>query len=398
MIRAELERLGAEEAARSGCRGVYTPVLAKRELYERSGHWSKFAADMFPVMDVGGEEYVLRPANCPHHAMAYAAQPHSFRDLPVRFSEQGAMFRSELSGVLSGLSRVRQINLDDAHVFCTPDQAGAEVVAALESIRRCYGVLGIEVHRYRQSLRGPGDGYLGTDAQWQHAEAQLAAALDRIGLAYEPVVGEAAFYGPKIDVQVLDAAGREETLSTVQLDFSQPKRFGLEYTGSDGRRHQPLMIHRGVLGSMERLVALLLELNQAGCRCGSRRCRCRCWPSRRRSAAMLTTWSPPWSTSACGRRATWTARWARGSGWPVSVAPATSPCSARRRSRPQLWTCSTRSPASVRLGCRKRSSPTSPPRSRLATLGSREGEDAGSTARSATPHGSPARTTENSPW
>jgi threonyl-tRNA synthetase len=260
VIRAELERLVAEEAVRGGCQRVYTPVLAKRELYERSGHWAKFADDMFPPMKVGEEELVLRPANCPHHALVYASEQRSFRDLPVRLAELGAMFRSELSGVLGGLSRVRQINLDDAHVFCAPDQVRDEIVRALESILRCCRLLGIEITRFRLSRRDDGDGFLGADDLWSGAERQLAAALADLGLHYEDAQGEAAFYGPKIDVQVTDPAGREETLSTVQIDFNQPERFGLRYIGSDGGRHQPVMIHRGVLSAMERLVAHLTEL------------------------------------------------------------------------------------------------------------------------------------------
>jgi threonyl-tRNA synthetase len=260
VIRKELEQLVAEESLRSGCHGVYSPVLAKRELYERSGHWAKFSDEMFPPIGVGGEQFVLRPANCPHHALIYASEQRSFRDLPIRLSELGAMFRSELSGVLGGLSRVRQINLDDVHSFARPDQVQAEIELGLSSIQRCYAVLGIDVTRYRLSLRGPGDGYLGRPDQWQDAENQLRAALDQLGLDYEAAVGEAAFYGPKIDVQVTDPAGREETLSTVQLDFNQPERFDLGYTGSDGQRHRPVMIHRGALSSMDRLVAFLIEL------------------------------------------------------------------------------------------------------------------------------------------
>jgi threonyl-tRNA synthetase len=260
VIRAEIERLAAEEAIRGGCQRVYTPVLAKRELYERSGHWAKFADDMFPPMKAGAEELLLRPANCPHHALIYASEQRSFRDLPVRLAELGAMFRSELSGVLGGLSRVRQINLDDAHVFCAPEQVQEEIARALESILRCYRLLGIDVTRFRLSRRGDGDGFLGGDDMWADAERQLAGALGDLGLCYEDAKGEAAFYGPKIDVQVTDPAGREETLSTVQLDFNQPERFGLRYIGSDGRRHQPVMIHRGVLSAMERLVAHLIEL------------------------------------------------------------------------------------------------------------------------------------------
>jgi len=260
VIRAEIERLAAEEAIRGGCQRVYTPVLAKRELYERSGHWAKFADDMFPPMKVGEEEFLLRPANCPHHALVYASEQRSFRDLPVRLAELGAMFRSELSGVLGGLSRVRQINLDDAHVFCAPEQVQGEIALALESVLRCYRLLGIDITRFRLSRRGGGDGFLGGDGRWAEAERQLGAALADLGLGYEEAEGEAAFYGPKIDVQVTDPAGREETLSTVQLDFNQPERFGLRYVGSDGGRHQPVMIHRGVLSAMERLVAHLIEL------------------------------------------------------------------------------------------------------------------------------------------
>ena len=259
VIRAELERLGAEEAVRGGCQRVYTPVLAKRALFERSGHWAKFADDMFPPMQVGGEELVLRPANCPHHALVYAAEQRSFRDLPVRLYELGSMFRSELSGVLGGLSRVRQINLDDTHVFCAPWQVRDEIVRGVQAVRRCYRLLGIDVARYRLSRRGSGDGYLGGAGLWADAERQLAAALDDLGLDFEDAPGEAAFYGPKIDVQVTDPAGREETLSTVQLDFNGPERFDLGFIGSDGASQRPVMIHRGVLSAMERLVAHLIE-------------------------------------------------------------------------------------------------------------------------------------------
>ena len=259
VIRAEIERLAVEEAIRGGCRPVYSPVLAKRALFERSGHWAKFADDMFPPMRVGEEEFVLRPANCPHHALVYASEQRSYRDLPVRLAELGAMFRSELSGVLGGLVRVRQINLDDTHVFCAPGQMPGEIALAVQSVQRCYRLLGIDVARYRLSRRGPGSGYLGRDDLWAAAEGHLAAVLGDLGLDYEDAPGEAAFYGPKIDVQVADPAGREETLSTVQLDFNQPERFDLCYIGPDGGRHRPVMIHRGGLSAMERLVAHLIE-------------------------------------------------------------------------------------------------------------------------------------------
>jgi threonyl-tRNA synthetase len=217
---------------------------------------------MFPELKVGHESLVLRPANCPHHAQIYAARGRSYRELPFRLCELGSMFRSELSGVFGGLSRVRQINLDDAYMFCAPAQVQAEVVLALQAIARCYAILGIDVLYYRLSVRGAAGQYLGADRQWADAQEQLRSALSPAGLAFAEAAGEAAFYGPKIDVQVADSARREETLSTVQLDFNQPERFGLEYTGEDGARHQPVLIHRGLLSSMDRMVALLIERYQ----------------------------------------------------------------------------------------------------------------------------------------
>jgi threonyl-tRNA synthetase len=214
---------------------------------------------MFPEIKVGDESFVLRPANCPHHTQVFDARGRSYRDLPFRLAESGSMFRSELSGVLSGLSRVRQINLDDAHSFCTPDQVAGEVDIALRAVLRCYDVLGIEILYFRLSTRGPKGKYLGTDEQWQRSEDQLRSVLDDLGVEYREAPGEAAFYGPKIDVQVADSQGREETLSTVQIDYNQPERFGLEYTGEDGAKHRPVMVHRGLLSSMERMTALLIE-------------------------------------------------------------------------------------------------------------------------------------------
>ncbi len=259
ILRFELERFAAEQAQASGCRRVYTPVLAKRELFEKSGHWDKFHDDMFPPMEIGGEQLVLRPSNCPSHIQVYAHRSRSWRELPVRLAEPGAMFRNEQSGALGGLSRVRQINLDDAHVFCREDQVVDEVALALTAIRGAYDVLGIEVAYFRLSVRGPGGRYAGSDADWDAAEQQLVAAFRRAQLPYARVEGEAAFYGPKIDVQVLDAGGREQTLSTVQVDRVLPERFDLSYVAEDGSRRRPVMVHRGLLGSMERLVALLIE-------------------------------------------------------------------------------------------------------------------------------------------
>ncbi|MFJ3406141.1 aminoacyl--tRNA ligase-related protein [Promicromonospora sp. NPDC090134] len=279
-VRYELEQYAREVALRTGCEPVYSPVLGKRSLYERSGHWAKFADDMFPPMYLGGngdgsgpapdldgspdaDPLVLRPANCPHHAQIYASEPRSYRDLPVRYAELASMFRAERSGVLSGLRRVRQINLDDAHVFCRPDQVGAEVRTALTAVLEVLDTLGIEVAYLRLSGRDSSDRWLGAPEQWAAAEEELRAVLDDLAspasVPWHAEAGEAAFYGPKIDVQVLDARGHEETLATVQLDFNQPERFDLTYVAASGERERVVMIHRGTVGAMERMVAFLLE-------------------------------------------------------------------------------------------------------------------------------------------
>jgi threonyl-tRNA synthetase len=263
VIRRELELLAQHIAHRDGCLPVYSPVLGKRALYERSGHWKKFRNDMFPSIRVGGDELVLRPANCPHHAMIYAAERHSYRQLPIRLNELGSMFRAERSGVVSGLSRVRQISLDDTHVFCRPDQAAAEITRALRSALGAQRLLGLPVDYVRLSRRGAGDGFLGSADQWIHAEEALrSAATDVLGDDDPPLVeaiGEAAFYGPKLDLQVRDRHGHDETIGTVQLDFNQPERFDLTYDAADGTRSRVVMIHRGTVGAMERVVAALLE-------------------------------------------------------------------------------------------------------------------------------------------
>jgi len=267
VIREELQALAKDLARADGCQGVYSPVLGKRALFERSGHWAKFAEDMFPPMAVGGDELVLRPANCPHHALIYASAQRSWRELPVRLNELGAMFRAERSGVLSGLSRVRQINLDDTHVFCRGDQVADEAARGLRAALRAQEILGLPVDHVRLSLRDGSPAYLGTPAQWQAAEAALrdaaaAAGLAARGLPLVDAAGEAAFYGPKLDLQVRDGRGQEESIATVQVDFSQPERFGLVYNAPDGSRQPVTMIHRGTVGSMERVTAALLERYQ----------------------------------------------------------------------------------------------------------------------------------------
>lgn len=262
VIRAELERLATELARADGCLPVATPVLAKRALFERSGHWAKFHTEMFPPIRVGGEDLVLRPANCPHHAMVYAAARRSYRELPLRLHEIAAMFRAERSGSLAGLSRVRQINLDDTHVFARPDQVGAEAARALASALRAQRILDLPVDHVRLSLRDQGADYLGATEQWVRAEAALRAAAAGVAESGLPVLeapGEAAFYGPKLDLQVVNARGQEETIATVQVDFVQPERFDLRYDAADGSRPRPVLIHRGTVGSMERVTAAVLE-------------------------------------------------------------------------------------------------------------------------------------------
>jgi len=253
-VREELERLAHEIARADGCVEVRTPVLGKRALFERSGHWAKFADDMFPPMQVGGDELVLRPANCPHHALVYRATRHSWRELPIRLHEMGLMFRAERSGVLSGLQRVRQIALDDTHVFCRMDQVAAESAQALRSALRAQEILGLGIDHVRLSLRDDGPGFLGDLDVWAEAEAALRAAGAEVGVDLVEGPGEAAFYGPKLDLQV-----GEDTIATVQVDFVQPEPFGLTYDAADGSRPHVVMIHRGTVGSMERVTAAVVE-------------------------------------------------------------------------------------------------------------------------------------------
>ncbi|WP_040813663.1 threonine--tRNA ligase [Nocardia concava] len=259
IVRHSLEEYIRTAERRAGYRHVYSPVLGKRELYEISGHWAHYSDDMYPPMDLGGEQVVLRPSLCPHHALIYRSRSHSYRELPLRLAELGGMYRSELSGVLGGLTRVRCIQLNDAHIFCTLDQVADEAAAALDLITAAYRAMGITAARYRLSLPGPGGKYVAAPEMWQRATKLLTEVLDRSGLPYESAEGEAAFYGPKIDVQVADHAGRESTLSTVQIDFHQPEQFDLHYIGPDAAKHRPVMVHRSIIGSVERAVAHLIE-------------------------------------------------------------------------------------------------------------------------------------------
>jgi threonyl-tRNA synthetase len=259
IIREQLERYVIDVEHTAGYRRVYSPVLGKRELYERSGHWQHFHDDMFPPMDIGDEQLVLRPSNCPHHILIYQAGHHSFRDMPVRLAELGTMFRRERSGVVGGLSRVRAMTLNDAHIFVPPEGVADEVATVLELIARAYDVLGITGHRLRLSLHGPRRSYVDRPDMWRAAEAALRAALARAGGPWDTAPDEAAFYGPKIDVQVADARGREETLSTVQVDFHLPEVFDLGFQDAAGTRRRPVLIHHSLISTMERLCAHLIE-------------------------------------------------------------------------------------------------------------------------------------------
>ncbi|WP_431903130.1 threonine--tRNA ligase [Nonomuraea sp. bgisy101] len=260
-VRRAVEDYVHELERRNGYQHVNSPVLGKRELYERSGHWAHYSDDMFPAMEVGGEQFVLRPSLCPHHALMFAARPRSHRDLPLRLAELGGMYRGELSGVLGGLSRVRAIQLNDGHVFCPLDAAAAEVSAALDLIEAAHGQLGVVPARYRLSLRGDGAKYVDDPAMWSSAEAILREALRARGRTFDEERGEGSFYGPKIDIQVVDPQGRESTLSTVQVDLFQPGRFDLSYIGPDQALHRPVMVHRSLVGSLERLMAHLVEIH-----------------------------------------------------------------------------------------------------------------------------------------
>lgn len=261
-IRREIERYIVDKEVSMGYDHVYTPVLANVDLYKTSGHWDHYQEDMFPPMQLDEtESMVLRPMNCPHHMMIYANKPHSYRELPIRIAELGTMHRYEASGAVSGLQRVRGMTLNDSHIFVRPDQIKEEFKRVVNMIIDVYKDVGFEDYSFRLSYRDPEDKekYFDDDDMWNKAENMLKEAADELGLSYEEAIGEAAFYGPKLDVQVKTAMGKEETLSTAQLDFLLPERFDLTYIGQDGEHHRPVVIHRGVVSTMERFVAFLTE-------------------------------------------------------------------------------------------------------------------------------------------
>lgn len=261
-IRRTIERYITDKELASGYQHVYTPPVASVELYKTSGHWEHYQEDMFPPMDMGdGEQFVLRPMNCPHHIQVYKNHVHSYRELPIRIAELGMMHRFEKSGALSGLQRVREMTLNDGHLFVTPDQIKEEFQRALQLIIDVYADFNITDYSFRLSYRDPEDKekYFDNDEMWEKAQTMLKAAMDEMELDYYEAEGEAAFYGPKLDIQVKTALGNDETLSTIQLDFLLPERFELSYIGPDGEEHRPVMIHRGVVSTMERFTSYLIE-------------------------------------------------------------------------------------------------------------------------------------------
>jgi threonyl-tRNA synthetase len=261
-VRRLLEDYILERERAAGYQHVYTPDLAKVELYKRSGHWEHYHDDMFPPMDLETEQMVLRPMNCPHHILVYESKKRSYRDLPVRIAELGTMYRYERSGVLSGLSRVRCMTLNDAHIFCTPEQIKAEFTDVMKLVEQAYRDLGITKYRYRLSLHDKAnkEKYVDNDEMWALGERVLREAMDSLALPYVEAPGEAAFYGPKLDIQLADVMGHEETYSTIQVDFHLPNQFELGYVAADGKEHRPVMIHRAIISTMERMVSYLIEL------------------------------------------------------------------------------------------------------------------------------------------
>ena len=242
-----------------GFEKVWTPHITKKDLYETSGHWAKFGEELFLVKSQEtSDEMALKPMNCPHHTQIFASQPRSYRDMPVRYLETTTDYRDEKTGELGGLNRVRSLTQDDSHVFCRPDQIEQEINNLLAAAQELYGTIDMKL-RVRLSYRDDSDAYLGDLDLWTSAQSQLKTAVEKVGLEYFEQAGEAAFYGPKIDFMATDAIGREHQVATVQLDFVQPQRFGLEYTESDGSFTTPVMIHCALLGSIERFLSVFIE-------------------------------------------------------------------------------------------------------------------------------------------
>jgi threonyl-tRNA synthetase len=284
LVRRSLQEFITQELDKQGYSQVFTPHIGKLDLYRTSGHFPYYQESQYPAIaerdvlekladedatcatlinglsDGSYEGYLLKPMNCPHHIKIYASDHHSYRDLPVRLAEFGTVYRWEQSGELGGMTRVRGFTQDDAHLFCTPDQVAAEVTGCLDLVKKVLNTLGMHEYRVRLSLRDPAsDKYVGSSENWDKAEAALREAVQTLGVEYTEEIGEAAFYGPKIDFVVKDVIGRDWQLGTVQVDYNLPVRFGLTYVGADNQPHVPVMIHRAPFGSLERFTGLLIE-------------------------------------------------------------------------------------------------------------------------------------------
>ncbi len=262
-MRYTLEQFLRKKQAELGYLQVVTPHIGSKELYVTSGHWAKYGKDSFQPIKTPqeGEEYMLKPMNCPHHCEIYRSSPHSYRDLPLRYAEFGTVYRYEQSGELHGLTRVRGFTQDDAHLFCRPDQIQEEFEKVIDLILYVFKTLGLNEYSAQISLRDPNDmkKYIGSDENWEKAESAIIEAAQKKGLKTVTVLGEAAFYGPKLDFMVKDAIGRSWQLGTIQVDYNLPERFELEYTDADGSKKRPVMIHRAPFGSIERFTAVVLE-------------------------------------------------------------------------------------------------------------------------------------------
>jgi threonyl-tRNA synthetase len=260
ILRDTLETFLKKEQLKRGYLPVVTPHIGKLDLYKTSGHWYKYQESMFHPIQVEDEEYMLKPMNCPHHIQIYKSETRSYRDLPLRLAEFGTVYRYEQSGELGGLTRVRGFTVDDSHIFVTPDQLEDEFKNVVELVLYVFERLGLEEYHARVGLRDPkSDKYVGSDEAWEQAQQAILQAVQHMGIQYTIAEGEAAFYGPKLDFLAKDCLGRMWQLGTVQVDYTLPERFDLEYIGPDGQPHRPVMIHRAPFGSLERLIGILIE-------------------------------------------------------------------------------------------------------------------------------------------
>lgn len=264
LVRYLLSQYMTDLEMSNGYKHVITPHIAKLDLYKTSGHWEHYQNDMFPPMKRGNEEFVLRPMNCPHHIQMFSSKPRSYRELPMRIAEFGTLYRWENSGELFGLMRVRAMTLNDAHIFCTSEQMEEEFIKVIKLIDKVYKDLKVKNYWYRLSLPDFSEKkkYVDNPKMWEDSIQAIRNALDKAGLEYKEGLGDAAFYGPKLDVQIPNALGKDETVSTVQVDFYLPEKFKLQYIGEDGEKHPIVMIHRGIISTLERMVAFLIEQYQ----------------------------------------------------------------------------------------------------------------------------------------